>query len=127
MAKSKDGHHAAYYAAMYGNLDVLKMLVEDDGDVIDLKGLNGETPLITASKIGFCNYENTNIQNAERTKYVDLCRYLLEEKNANINLEDDDGKNALQYATNPEIIGMIIEKLLQSKGTEYSKSRKIKI
>ena len=96
------GGHAAYCAACDGNLDALMMLMENDGDVIDLKGPNGETPLIAASRKG----------------YVDLCKYLVEEKNANINLEDDDGKNALQHATDPEIIAAITEKMLRSKSTE---------
>jgi len=94
-AKGKDGCHAAYVAAFNGNVDALKMLVEKDGDVIDLKGPNGETPLITASKKG----------------YVGLCKYLLEEKKANINLKDNDGKTALQHAEDLRIIG-ILKKVL---------------
>ena len=96
------GGHAAYIAACDGNIDALMMLMENDRDVINLKGPNGETPLIAASRKG----------------YVDLCKYLVEEKNANINLEDDDGKNALQHATDPEIIAAITEKMLRSKSTE---------
>ena len=100
-AKGKDGCHAAYVAAFNGNVDALKMLVEKDGDVIDLKGPNGETPLITASKKG----------------YVGLCKYLLEEKKANINLKDNDGKTALQHAEDLRIIGILKKsaKLLKNK------------
>ena len=81
-AKSKCGIHAAYLAADYGYLEALKILVEKDEDVINLKGLNGETPLITAS--GWGN--------------VDVCKYLVEEKNANVDLKDDTGMTALKHA-----------------------------
>ena len=114
-ARNSFGNHAAYLAAEYGYLDALKILVEKDGDVIDLKGPNGETPLIAASRRG----------------WVDVCKYLVEEKNANINLEDDNGMNSLQHATNyneycdenykdyDEILRYFrILKLLRSKGAE---------
>ena len=51
-AKDKYGCHAAYWLAFDGNLDALKMLVEKDGDVIDLKGCDGDTP----KKILYINY-----------------------------------------------------------------------
>ena len=92
-AKIKDelGVHAAYEAARYGNIDALRMLVEKDGDVIDLKAWNGETPLIAASGEG----------------KTDVCKYLIEEKNANVNLKDDQGKTALQHARNSKIIKIL--------------------
>ena len=87
-AKDKFGYHAAYRAALYGNLDALTMLVENDGDVIDLKGFNGETPLIAAL----------------RKREVDVCKFLVQQKNVNVDLKDDKGKTALQHAHYPEII-----------------------
>ena len=93
-AKHKSGHHAAYEAARYGNIDALRMLVEKDGDVIDLKAWNGETPLIAASGEG----------------KTDVCKYLIEEKNANVNLKDDEGRTALQHAKNSKIIRILIKK-----------------
>jgi len=86
-AKYPDDRHPAYYAAYNGHLNALKMLVEKDADVID-KGWNGETLLIAAS----------------RMSRVDVCKYLVEEKYANVNLKDDDGKTALEHAEDPEII-----------------------
>ena len=83
-AKSKTGNHAAYYAAVYGYLDALKMLMEEDGDVIDLEGRNGETPLIAASK----------------WDRVDVSKYLVEAKNANVDLKDDEGKTAVKHINN---------------------------
>ena len=76
-AKAKDRYrrHAAYLASYDGNLDALKMLVKYDGDVIDLKGWNGETPLIAASRSGM----------------VDVCKYLVAEINANLKLKDNYG------------------------------------
>ena len=88
------GGHAAYCAAMNGYLDTLKLLVENDGDVIDLKGLNEETPLIAASL----------------RDEGDVCKYLVEEKKANTKLKDNDGKTALQYAYNQEIIEILKKK-----------------
>ena len=93
-AKDKYGGHAAYCAAMNGYLDTLKLLVENDGDVIDLKGLNEETPLIAASL----------------RDEGDVCKYLVEEKKANTKLKDNDGKTALQYAYNQEIIEILKKK-----------------
>ena len=66
-AKSKGGFNAAYWAASNGNLDVLKMLVEKDADVIDLKGWQREPRLI----VGL------------REEWVDACKHLVEEKYAN--------------------------------------------
>jgi len=94
-AKGKGGYHAAYIAAEKGNLEALQMLVEKDGDVVDLKGWNGETPLMVASMEGM----------------VEVCRYLVEEKNANINLKDNSGKTALEraeiYKRNHQIIEIL--------------------
>ena len=93
-AKDKLGSHAAYEAAWFGYLDGLMMLVEKDGDVIDLKGFDGETPLIAASREGM----------------VDVCKYLVEEMNANVNLKNNNGKTALQHARSPEIIAILKNK-----------------
>ena len=51
-----------------GGLGALEMFVEEDEDVIDLKGNDGETHLIGASRCG--NVAEFN--------------YLVEEKNANL-------------------------------------------
>ena len=90
MATDKFGRHAAYWAAMHGNLDALKMLLENEGDVINLKDDYRQTPLIVASRCG----------------HVEICKYLVEEKNAHVYA-------ALQYKTDPEI-----RKVLRSKCAE---------
>ena len=90
-AKDKNGNHPAFYAAYKGNLDALMLLVEKDGDVIDLRGWHGETPLIAAS----------------RRQMVGVCKYLVEIMNVNVNLEDDDGKTAIQHAKDPRIIEIL--------------------
>merc|ERR1719414_116403 len=59
MAKNQLGMHAAYLAAKSGNLSLLKLLVEKNEDVANLKGFQGQTPLIAASfhrKIDVCKY-----------------------------------------------------------------------
>ena len=98
-AEDKYGTHAACWAAKNGHLDALKMLVEKDGDVIDLKGTDGETPLIAAA--------------AFYPARVDACKYLVEEKIANVNLKDNTGKTALQHARDPRII-----EILKNKGAK---------
>ena len=90
-AKDTHGRHAAYWAAYNGDLDALKMLVKKDRDVINLRGNNGKTPLIIASICG----------------KVDICGYLVEEQNANVDLKDKWGKTALQYTYDPDIIEII--------------------
>merc|ERR1719367_367422 len=50
--KNKRGSHAAYYAAKEGNLKILKFLVQNAPDVVDMKGSNGRTPLVVAAKNG---------------------------------------------------------------------------
>ena len=98
-AKSKAGHHAAYHAAWYGSLEALKMLVEEDGGVIDLKGRNGETALIAASICG----------------RVDVCKYLVEEKNANVNLKDNQGRSALEHLQHHNIIKIMKKQNKETK------------
>ena len=99
-AKDRYGCHAAYLAACNGYLDALKMLVENDGNVIDLRGYNGETPLIRASQRGM----------------VDMCKYLVWEMKANINLRDNNGKSAIQYANRKTI------EILKNKGYKLLKN-----
>ena len=94
-AKNRHGWHAASEAALGGNLDALKILVEKDGDVIDLKGYNGQTPLIAAL----------------RERRADVCKFLVEELNANVDLKDDDGRTALEHAYYSDIT-----KILKKKG-----------
>ena len=87
-AKSKGGFNAAYWAASNGNLDVLKMLIEKDGDVIDLKGWQREPRLI----VGL------------REEWVDVCKYLIEEKNTNVSLNNNDGDTASEYANMAKVV-----------------------
>ena len=57
-----------------------------------LKGYNGTLPLIAVS----------------RNRRVAACEFLVEEKNANVNLKDNDRKTALQHANDyPEIIEIL--------------------
>ena len=80
-AQDNDGDHAASLAARNGNHDALKMLVAKDRSVIDLKRLDGETPLIHATILG----------------NVDVVKFLVHE-NANVNLKDNLGNTAIHYA-----------------------------
>ena len=85
------GRHAAYIAASNGYLNALKMLVENDEDMIDLKRYNGKTLLIAAIE----------------SRRVDVCKYLVVEKNANVDLKDNEGKTALQCAYDYALLNFI--------------------
>ena len=98
-AKTKYGGHAAYLAARSGYLDALKMLVDRDEDVIDLTAVDGETPLIAASK----------------SRMVDVCKYLVEEKNANVNLKDNQGRSALEHLQHHNIIKIMKKQNKETK------------
>ena len=104
-AKDNCGRHATYIAACEGHLGALKMLVRKDRYVVDLRGPDGMTPLIAASS---------------RNGRVDICKYLVQQKNANVNLKDSFGGTALTYATNPAII----EILKKNRKYQYLKSYK---
>ena len=69
--------------------------MEKDGDVINLKGYNGETPSIAAL----------------RKREVYVCKFLVQQKNVNVDLKDDKGKTALQHAYYPEIIEIFKKRL----------------
>ena len=94
-----DGGHAAYYAARAGHLDALKMLVEEDKNVINLVGVEGEPPLLAAVDGG----------------HVDVCKYMVEEKNADVNARCSAGDTALDRAYNPEIM-----RILGNTGARYA-------
>ena len=73
--------HAAYCAAQDGYLDCLKMLVEQDEDIVDLRGCHGRTLLIIASMNGM----------------LDVCKYLVT-KTKDVNEIDAYGRTALWWA-----------------------------
>ena len=104
-AQDHCGYHATYIAACKGYVDALKMLVRKDRHVIDFRGPDGMTPLIAAS-IGRVDGR------------VDICKYLVQQKNANVDLKDKFGGTALTYATNP----VIIDILKKNRKYQYLKS-----
>ena len=89
-AQNRYGGHAAYYAALNGNYEILSLLIEKEDEVIDLKGSFGCTPLIAASEEG----------------RVDVCKYLIGRK-ADINIQDDKGETAIQLASNNNHIDIV--------------------
>ena len=85
------GGHAAYYAAREGHLDALKMLVEEDESLVNLPGVKGEPPLLAAAYRG----------------YVEVCKYIVEEKNSNIIILSPAGVTGLENQLNPEIFRIL--------------------
>ena len=106
-AKTKYGGHAAYLAARSGYLDVLKMLIEKDEDVIHLTAVDGETLLIAASK----------------HRMVDVCKHLVEEKNANVNMKDNLGRSALEHLHHHNIIEIVKKKKQRNKAFGWLKKK----
>lgn len=80
-AQDKNGYHAAYWASRLGNLEILKLLVEKEQEVIEIKDKYGNTPLLAASING--------------RAYV--CSYLIG-MNADVNVQNELGDTALQHA-----------------------------
>ena len=99
------GYHATYIAACEGYLDALKMLMKNHWHLVDYRGPDGMTPLIAASS---------------RNGRVAVCKFLVEQNNANVTLKDSFGGTALTYATNPTII----ELLKKNRKYQYLKSYK---
>ena len=89
-AQNKYGGHAAYYAALSGNNEILRLFIEKDDEVINLKGSFGCTPLIAASEEG----------------RVNVCKYLIGRK-ADMNIQDDKGETAIQLASNNSQIDIV--------------------
>ena len=73
--------------------------IKIDKDVINLVGVYGEPPLLAAVDGG----------------YVDVCKYMVEEKNANVNAKCPDGDTVLEKAHTPEII-----RILKNNGAKYA-------
>ena len=100
-AQNKYGGHAAYYVALNGQSEILRLLIEKDNEVINLKGSFGCTPLIAASEEG----------------KVDVCKYLIRKK-ADVNLQDDKGETAIQLASKNNHIEIV--DILKQYGTKVS-------
>lgn len=75
------GKHAAWHALEMLNFDIVKMLVEKDKSVINLKAWGEQTLLIFAATYGD----------------VDLVKFLLDH-DAIVNLKDYEGRTALHHA-----------------------------
>ena len=103
-AKDEQGNNATYYAAYLGYLDALKMVVEEDEDVIDLKGFNGESSLMVASMYG----------------HHQVCEYLIAERKTNLESEDDDQKSALIAAAFKDQLE-VIKTLIQHEANVKAK------
>ena len=81
--------------------------IVNEYDVIDLKGIGGKTPLIVASMFG----------------EVDVVKYLVTEKKADVNLQDNGGRTALYYASESECNEIDIVDILIKNGTKDLKDK----
>jgi len=95
--KAKDGAHAAYLAAQKSNLKILKFLVQNAPDVVDMKGYNGRTPLGIAAGKGHLN----------------VVKYLISKPNVDIDSQDNFGRTPLMFATysnQEKVVQMLVQK-----------------
>lgn len=83
---SEDGDTPLHRAALYGNPELINYLIDEQNLSVNEKNSSGLTPLCLALKD---SYDKRNL--------VPTVTALLEH-NADITLEDKDGKNALDYA-----------------------------
>lgn len=89
-----NGKTALYYACETGNIEIVKTLLENGADKNHQVTQDGTTALMIAVK----------------NKYQEVATTLIESK-SNINLQDINGKNALEYAIDPANC-VIVEKIL---------------
>ena len=96
-AKRKDGVHAAEVAAQEGHLEILKFLIQEEPQVVDLKGFDGNTPLISATMKG----------------HLKIVKYLLAHQQVDIDSQDDNGFSPLMLASemnHTEVVKFLVQK-----------------
>jgi len=95
--KVKDGGHAAYAAALAGNLKIFKFLVQNAPVVVDMKGSDGRTPLGGAAWNGHLNVVN----------------YLLSQPSVDIDSQENDGSTPLilaAYGNHEKVVQILLQK-----------------
>ena len=96
-AKRKSGFHAAEAAAQEGHLDILKFLIEEEPQVVDLKDSDGRTPLIAAAR-------NGNLK---------IVIYLLSHPQVDIDSQSNSGESPLMTASlnnHTEVVEFLVQK-----------------
>jgi ankyrin repeat protein len=95
-AANKDGNTPLHWAVRYGQLDVVKYLVEEKGADVNAANKDGNTPLHWAVRYG---------------KW-DIVKYLVEEKGADVNAANNDGNTPLHWAAEKgklDVVKLLIE------------------
>ena len=125
-----------HFAIIRDSCDMIEYLL-DRGANIELRGMDGHTPLLTAANYGKeeccelllergasiearCTRGWTSLIVASYCENENICRLLLKRK-ANINAQDEYGMTSLHYAVGHYNIPMI--KLLLSEGARLEKDR----
>jgi ankyrin repeat protein len=123
----EDGLTCLMIAANSGHLDICRLLI-DKGAQVKAKDSNGWTPLHCAARLGhveivrlLCDHgadvEAHDISGwrplhvAAEYGHISVLKVLIEERNAEVNARDDDGRTALGWArrrTNPIITSYLI-------------------
>ena len=101
-SQDKSGDTVVYLVARHGNLEIMKLLLDKDYGVANIKGSEGCTPLIMATRSG----------------HLEICNYLVTHKKVDINIKDDNKKTALDWAI--LLKHTKIEELLITNQTSWS-------
>jgi ankyrin repeat protein len=93
--KDKNLYYPIHYAIIYNNIKIVELLLKKGSDINQKDG-NGNTPLMTSIKL----------------KYNKISKFLLNDKNININITNNIGESALHIACNYEqeqIVELIVD------------------
>lgn len=117
MTTNGAGMTPLHVAAYYGNLKVVRFLIEQESVNCDVQDKQGDTPLHLALQEGHIEVSkcliiegksNCNIQNVYKETPLELAslinsseavRHLIVEGKANYNIQDEDGMTVLHYAS----------------------------
>ncbi|WP_297298774.1 ankyrin repeat domain-containing protein [uncultured Brachyspira sp.] len=91
--KDDDGWNAFLWACGTGNVDVIKMLVQADPDLVDTKNI----------------YDANGLHMAALNDNVEVFEYLVKDLGIDINSTDEDGDGVLYYADEDESIEKLKE------------------
>lgn len=135
------GRTPGHIAAMYGHVNIVKFVVEKDSSILKSKDRTEETMLMKAITFGHFgvvkylvdnwnlsiseryshrHFGNTAIHLASRYGKLDILKYLVEEKNGNVNVENNFRETPLFLAAENKLY-RIIQYLVEERNADVKK------